>query len=80
MPSSGSNNQSRQPSASEEAGETRRRRTGLLESIKTSTKEAKNALLQQRLKSWQPVMTPKYAKIKSLYLLYLTVGLSDRLA
>ena len=39
----------------------RQRKGGLLLNLKTATKEAKNALMQQRLKSWQPVMTPKYA-------------------
>ncbi len=30
--------------------------------IKTSLKEGKEALMQQRLKAWQPVLTPKYVK------------------
>ena len=33
---------------------------GCVDGIKKSAKEAGNALMQQKLKSWQPVMSPRY--------------------
>lgn len=41
----------------------RQRKGGVIDGIKQSAKEAGNALMQQRLKSWQPVMSPKYVEI-----------------
>jgi hypothetical protein len=41
----------------------RNRKIGFVSGIKKSVKEAGNALMQQRLKSWQPVMSPKYVGI-----------------
>ena len=38
-----------------------RRKIGCVEGIKKSAKDAGNALMQQKLKSWQPVMSPRYA-------------------
>lgn len=41
-------------------GAARQRKAGVLNGMKDSMKEASNSLMQQRLKSWQPVMSPKY--------------------
>jgi hypothetical protein len=52
--------------SSEERNGLRRRRGGILSRVKVSAKAATNALMQQRLKSWQPVMSPKYGSMHSL--------------
>lgn len=40
-----------------------RRRIGCVDGIKKSAKDAGNALMQQKLKSWQPVMSPRYVSV-----------------
>jgi len=45
----------------------RQRNIGFVSGIKKSAKEAGNALMQQRLKSWQPVMSPKYVIYHDIY-------------
>jgi len=48
-------------------GGVRNRKRGVFETIKASTKKATNALMQQRLKSWQPVLTPKYVHMTAFH-------------
>jgi hypothetical protein len=65
MPSrSPSANASANQTSSEDQAGARQRRGGIFERVKSSAKEATNALMQQRLKSWQPVMTPKYVHMR----------------
>lgn len=52
----------------------RNRKKGVLETIKASTKKATNALMQQRLKSWQPVLTPKYVHMAPSLSYYTLIG------
>jgi hypothetical protein len=48
------------PNSDDRSNTLTRRMRGGLEKIKTTMKKNKESMMQQRMKAWHPVLTPKY--------------------